>query len=175
MKHIKQIAILLAIVTTAFTAIGQDDPAGNYMVNMEFKQEGGEQMSLSLPLSMLKSFENQIQEILGDIEINDQDINFRELLDAVQEAGPNNYVDVNSAEADINVSTTADHLVVKVHEKKEGKKINVTLPLALIDAILGNGEFDYDAAVAALIEVEGDLLTIESDDDSLSGRIWISK
>ncbi|MDJ0838790.1 MAG: hypothetical protein QNK37_19890 [Acidobacteriota bacterium] len=175
MKHIKQFAILLVIATTAFTAVAQDDPAGNYMVNMEFSQASGEEMSLSLPLSMLKTFEPQIQEMLRDIEINDKDVNFRELWEAVKEAGPNDYVEVNSEDADIKVSTTTHHLVVKVHEKRENKKIDVTLPLALIEAFLGEGGFDYTAVVEALIDIEGDLLTIQSDDDEINGRIWITR
>jgi hypothetical protein len=171
MKTKLMITMLLISGLSALSALAKETEK---MLHVSFTAEEGQMVNLSFPVSLLRSFEPQIENVLQEIKVNEQEINFMEIWQAVKDAGPTEFVEVNSADADIKVSTTITHLLVNVHEKKEGHKIDVTIPLALGDALFTTGEFDYEQAIQALLDVEGDLVTITSDKpEGPNGRILI--
>jgi len=172
MKTKQMITLLLIAGLSALSAFADETEK---MLHVNFTAEEGQMVNISFPVSLLKSFEPQIEKVLQDIKINgNEEINFIELWQAVKDAGATEFVEINSEDADIKVSTTATHLLVNVNEKKEGHTIDVSLPLALGDALFTSGDFDYEQAIEALMSVEGDLVTITSDDpNGPQGRVWI--
>jgi len=168
----KRIAILGLMVLSALSVFAQNE--SEPMLHIHFRGEDGQEMNMTVPVTMLRQFETQIEEVLQDIEINGQDLDFAAIWQSIRETGPNEFIEVNNEEADIKVSTTDYHLLVDVNEKREGRLFNVTIPLALGDALLSGGTFDYESAIQSLLEVQGDLVRVESADQSLYLRVYIN-
>ena len=140
MKIKQMITLLLIAGLSALSAFADETEK---MLHVSFTAEEGQMVNISFPVTLLKTFEPQIEEVLGDIKINgNEEINFVEVWAAVKDAGATEFFEMNSEDADIKVSTTETHLLVNVHEKKDGHKIDVSLPLALGDALFTTGEFD---------------------------------
>ena len=173
----KQVTTIACVFLMSFTlnALAQDDSAPEKVVRIEFEDQRSEgvKLNMSLPITLLASLEPQIEEALRNVHFEDHDIDLVELWESVKEAGPTEFVSIKSEEADVSVSTTETHVLIKVNEKKEGHDINVKLPLALGDALLANnGNFDYQSALSALLAMEGqDLIVISGKD--VRGRVWI--
>lgn len=159
---------LALIVCTA--AMAQDK---NLNVHFKDYREGGSEVSMSLPLNMLGSFEPQIREAFSAIEDQNSGVNFFELWAAVRDAGPNEYLEVNQEDTKIKVSTTETHLLCDVEGVEDLGKVKIKIPLVLGDALLGDPEnFDYEYAINVLNNLAGqDLVYIESEE--IDGRVWI--
>ena len=137
----------------------------------------------------------------GRIRIDDADfgqIDLRQMWNAVKEADDMEFVSVESADENVRVAKADGYLLVKVRSGRDrddddssgvfnsrdrddrdrnrgrGEKVDVKVPLAVVDALLSAGEkgFDLQAALSALAEHgEGDLVLVQ--DGSTSVRIWI--
>jgi len=168
----KRIVMIAVLVFTAFAALAQNKTEP--MLSIEFRGEDGQEMNMTVPVNMLEQFAPQIQQALRDLTIDDKEINLFEIWESIRDAGPNEFLEVNSDDADIKVSTTETHLRVDVNEKNEGKNLEVMVPLALGDALFANATFDYQTALDALLSVEGDLVRVRSADDSIFVRVYIN-
>lgn len=146
----------------------------NLNVHFVDHREGGSEVTMSLPVTMISSFEGQIREAFTAIKENNQSgIDFFELWRAVRETGPNEYLEVNQENTKIKVSTTETHLICDVEGLEELAEVKIKIPLVLGDALLGNADaFDYDYAINVLNNMSGqDLVLIQSED--IEGRVWI--
>jgi hypothetical protein len=161
--------ISLALVLSV-TAMAQDR---NINVHFVDHREGGTEVSMSLPVSMISSFETQIRDAFNAIKDEKTGVDFFELWAAVREAGPNEYLEVNQEDTKIKVSTTDTHLICNVEGVDDIGQLKVKVPLVLGDALLGNRDaFDYDYAIEVLNGMVGqDLVFIESEE--IDGRVWI--
>ena len=167
----KKFATLFVLVVMGLSAIAQEKKAKT--INIDFKSTIDEGMTLNvtLPLQFLESFQPQIQQILTQIQA-EHGMDFKQIWTSVKDSGPAEFISIKSEEADIQVSTTSSHMIVKVNEKTEGHDIEVHLPMALGDALFTlDGDIDYEGILQALETVDGDLVTISGAD--MNGRIWI--
>jgi hypothetical protein len=166
-------ATLLLTLFSIQGLLAQDKQSKSIHVDFVSTVDEGMTINMTLPLSFLESFQPKIEEFLHEVQYNDHQINFAAIWQAAREAGPTDFVEVNSDDADVRVSTTETHLIIKVLEKREGHDIEVTVPLALGDALFANLEnLDYDRIAAALLTMDGqDLVRITSEE--INGRIWI--
>ncbi len=174
MNKLNRIFALAMLIGLTGLAIAQEPGAGKTInINFEDKTQEGAVFTMSLPVTFLKTFKPHIAEALRSVDYKGHDIDLAEIWKAVKDAGPMEYAEITNEEANVKVFTTKSHLVVNVHEKREGQKIDVTVPLALGDALFNeNGEIDYDRIIEALLELEGqDLVVINS--DKMNGRVWI--
>ena len=173
MKYFSK-AILILVVGFAFSAFAQKSSSGKN-INVDFKNSEVEGMTvkMTLPLSFVESLKPKIEEILHEIKVGHHEIDFVGIWKAVKDSGPTEFVEINNEDAHVKVSTTGTHLVVRIDEHTEGHKIDVTLPLALGDAIFENLEnINYEGIIDALLDMEGqDLVNIQS--ETINGRIWI--
>ena len=176
MKRLLTLGFLIAIITAPVAVAGTE---GHWLhIRVEEDGSDGERVSINIPLSLVEA-------ILPTIETNDlrggrirldhgnlDDIDLREILEALQDAPDAEFVTVQSRHETVRVAKEAGFLIVRADD--DGDRVNVRLPLAIVDAMLSSGddELDLIAALHALAEYDaGDLVTVESDDSFV--RIWI--
>ena len=178
MKLSKMITLLLIALTTVAGIAGDGDKkkhAGK-TINVEFENMEDESMSMNmtLPVTFIQSLQPQIEQFLSQLEVEGQEIDLPAVWASLKDAGPTEFLEVKNKDADIKVSTTATHLLIQIDEKENDQHIELTLPLALGDALLGDNleNIDYEKIIDALVEMEGqDLLKLDS--KKAKGRVWI--
>ena len=163
MKKLMSIATLSLICTLSALAA---DPVIHVQVT---EPESGQNMDLRLPLTMLESLKPTIEQALTDLDIEGQEIDIRAIWQEIKDAGPNTYLDL-SGEHNVNVSTTETHLVVKVTGDDQ---VDVSLPLAVCDALLGPGGVDFELIMETLASMQGEELISVNGSNGEKVRITI--
>jgi hypothetical protein len=133
-------------------------------------------LPLNLVLAVLKNVDvDNFHRGHVDLEIDDVDINWPEILAAVKEAPDGEFVTVDSPEAKVNIRKQGGTLLIDVNEiEGDNAKVKVTVPMEFMDALSINQESQID--VAALLSSfdklpDGELVTVESDEANV--RVWI--
>ena len=107
-------------------------------------------------------------------DLNDVDV--RAILDAIRTAPDNEFVTVKEKDQDVRVAKSNGNLIVHVRDTgKGGQKVDVTVPMKVVDALLSTAkqnELDVAAALQALSE-EGDALLVTVQDATQHVRIWV--
>ncbi len=165
----KKILAAFTLLLTASFALAADP-----FIKFELKDfSSGEtptEVKISLPFGMLEALKPTIDNALNEVELHDNEIDLRAIWQEVKNAGPNEYVSIKDGDKSVQVATTETHIVIKVDE--DGEDINVTIPLALADALLGQEHPDFDKVIDTLLEFRGqDLLTITG--SKIEARAWI--
>ena len=148
-------------------------------IRVEERGRGGENISVNIPLALVEALIPAIETEefnRGRIHIGDADldgIDLHEILLAVRDAPDADYVKIQGDGEEVRVSKERGFLIVNVDEDR-GDRVRVRLPLDVVDALVGEGseELDLVAALDVLARHhKGDLVSVESDDESI--RIWI--
>jgi hypothetical protein len=148
--------------------------------------EKGESVNVNVPLSMAVKVLPTINRgdlHNGRVTINHADINdvdVRAILDAVRTAPDNEFVTVKSREQDVRVAKSNGNLMIHVRDSsdgagKGGQKVDVTVPMKVVDALFSTAkkdELDIAAAVQALGEA-GETVLVSVQDAEQNVRIWI--
>ncbi len=189
--------ILVALMAITATLAGAATTDRWLHIRVEENDGRGEKVKINLPLSMLAKLAGAIdlEEIDGHtfhggrIRIDDADIDhvdLRAMWNAVKEADDMEFVSIESTSENVTVAKDQGYLLVRVRsgrddddeesgdDRQRGERVNVRVPLAVVDALLsaGENEFDLQAALMALAESgEGELVLVEDGDSSV--RIWI--
>jgi len=166
--------LLLALALTA----GSASAADRWLhVHVQGHDADAEEVHVNLPLSMIEAVLPTLEQHAfeaGQFRIGDEldGIDLRELLAAVRDAPDAEFVTVRSASETARVAKEAGFLVVHVDEKS-GDRVRVRIPLEVVDALLGpDGQtIDLSAGLRRLAEFDGDLVSVESNDENV--RIWI--
>lgn len=172
-------ALCLMLGLIAAPALAASD---GHWLHVRVQEDGhdGEKVSVNIPLSVVEAILPAIQTDEfhnGRIHLGDgtlDDIDLREVLQAFQDAPDANFVTIEDGDETVVVSKERGFLLVKVDGDDE--RVRVRLPLAVVDALLSGGEDELDlmAALDALVDAGGgDLVTVESDDESI--RVWIDR
>ena len=157
-------------------------PAEKYLhVNVEDPTKG-ESVNVNVTLSMAEKILPAINNHDlhdGKVWIHNADMNgvdVRALLDAVRTAPDNEFVTVKDKDSDVRVAKANGNIIVHVIDKKnKGQKVDVTVPLKIVDALFDtakNDELDIAAALRALSDA-GDVLLVTVQDSSQKVRIWV--
>ena len=172
MRKLMKAASVMMILALSLVAVAKDGK----MLNIQFEDKSGDGMTMemSLPLALLESVQPNIEQALQAArEEGHLEMDFAAIWKAVKDAGPTEFVEFNSKDADVKVSTTETHLIVDVREKKDGNDILITIPLALGDALFTDiDNINYDGIVEALLAMEGQDL-VKIDGTNMKGRVWI--
>jgi hypothetical protein len=98
-------------------------------------------------------------------------IDLKEVLKAFQEAPDADFVTVKSREESVRIAKEKGFLVI--HADEDDEKVRIKMPLDVVDAMVAgrSDELDLLAALEAVADYDGDLITVESDDSFV--RIWI--
>ncbi len=145
--------------------------AQNYFLKCELIENDDNaptEIKLSIPLGLLEAMKPSFDEAIGHAKLETHGVNLREIWEQIRNAGPNEYVNINSDDQNVRVSTTETHIVVDV----EGdENIHLTVPLAVVEAIFGGDNIDFDQMIDALVGMAGqDLLNITGD---VTARAWV--
>jgi hypothetical protein len=170
--------VMVAMSTTATLAAATE----RYLHIKVDDASKGESVNVNLPLSMAEKILPTVNKgslhnghvTIGAAEINDVDV--RAILDAIRTAPDNDFVTVKEKDQDVRVSKANGSLVVHVRDAgKDGQKVDVTVPMKVVDALLSTAkqnELDVAAAIRALSDAGDELLvTVQSTTQHV--RIWV--
>jgi len=168
---------LMALTLVLFLGTGMAYADHWLHVRVSENDNDGEQVSVNIPLSVVLA-------ILPAIETDDfrggrikldsgqiEGIDLHEILKAFRESPDANFVTIDGGDEQVRVSKERGMLLVNVDGDDE--TIRVRLPLEVVEALLGSGddELDLMAALNVLADHDGDIVSVESDDESI--RVWI--
>ncbi|MGD0403231.1 MAG: hypothetical protein ABSB66_08540 [Candidatus Acidiferrales bacterium] len=177
---IAMVCVLAAMVVAAPAAMAA--PAERYLHITVSDATKGESVNVNVPLSMAEKILPTLNKgnlhnghvTIGSAEMNDVDI--RALLDALRTSPDDEFVTVKEKDQDVRVAKSNGNLVVHVRDGgKDGEKVDITIPMKVVDALLSNSknnELDISAAIRALSDA-GDALLITVEDASQHVRIWV--
>ncbi len=142
----------------------------------------GESVAVNVPLSIAEKvlptvnkgkLQNGIVHI-DNAELNDIDI--KGLLDAIRTTPDNEFVSVKQKDEDVRVAKSGGNLIVHVIQKdKDNEKVDITVPLKVVDALFStakNNEVDVAAALKTLSDA-GDSLLVTVTSATQHIRIWV--
>jgi hypothetical protein len=146
----------------------------------------GEKACVNVPLSLAEKVLPAINH--GDMHggkvklgnLHTGDIDVHAILEAVRSSPDNEFVTVQQADQDVRVAKSGDNLVIHVRSKDAGKekksqKVDVTVPLSIVDAVLKNtvdNEIDLNAVLRAL-ENGGENFLVDVQDSDQTVRVWV--
>jgi len=143
----------------------------------------GEKVSINIPLSVVSRMlplisVDELQHGKLNLDVGDDldGIDLGELADALRDSPDADFVTVESDDETVRVRKEGDFIIVRAEERgrRSNETVRVRMPLAVVDALVGDdpNELDLVAALDALGEYDGDpLVDIQSDDSSV--RVWI--
>ena len=115
----------------------------------------------------------------GRVSIHDAqmgDVDIRAVLDAVRSAEDNEFVTVKDRDEDIRVAKSNGNIIVHIIDsQKNDEKVDVTVPIKVIDALFAtakDNELDIASALRALSDA-GDILLVTVQDASQRVRVWV--
>ncbi len=185
MRRRTRIAAVLCLLAAGMTALvvpAVAAPAEKYLhVNIEDATKG-ESVNVNVPLSMAEKVLPAINNHGlhdGKISIHKAEMNgvdVRALLDAVRTAPDNEFVTVKEKDSDVRVAKADGNIIVHVIDKRNNdQKVDVTVPIKIVDALFStakNDELDIAAALHALSDA-GDILLVTVHDSSQNVRVWV--
>ena len=176
------VACLLAAAMTALAVPAPAAPAERYLhVNVQDPAKD-ESVNVNVPLAMAEKILPAINNhglhngriTIHNAEMNGVDV--RALLDAVRTAPDNEFVTVTNKDSDVRVAKANGNIIVHVIGKQNKKqKVDVTVPLKIVDALFSttqNDEVDLAAALRALSDA-GDILLVTVQDSNQKVRVWV--
>jgi hypothetical protein len=185
-KGIRAIGVCCALALTmsnlAVTATAAPAPAERYLHVKVDDASKGESVNVNVPLSMAQAILPTINKgtlhnghvTIGEADFNGVDV--RALLDAIRNAPDNEFVTVKQKDQDVRVAKLNGNLIVHVLDKsKDGEKVDVTIPVKVVDALFAttkDNELDVAAAIRALSDA-GDAVLVTVQDATEHVRIWI--
>lgn len=160
-------------------------------VSVNSNSPDGERVRVNVPLSLAEKVLGAINKDklqAGKIRIHQAEMNgidLKAILEAVKTSRDGEFVTVEGKRQNVRVAKEGGHLLVKAEETKtrqdkdgnstqRKEKVDVRLPMSVVDALLSGGtnELDLLAAVRALAAYgEGVLVTAEDGKDTV--RIWV--
>ncbi|MGA7223397.1 MAG: hypothetical protein WA603_21530 [Candidatus Acidiferrales bacterium] len=157
-------------------------PAERYLHVRVEDPAKGESVNVNVPLSMAEKILPTVNKgslhnghvTIHHAEFNDVDV--RAILDAIRTAPDNEFVTVKQKDQDVRVAKSNGNLIVHVRDTaKGGEKVDVTVPMKVVDALLSTAkqnELDVAAALQAL-SAEGDALLVTVQDATQHVRVWV--
>ena len=180
--HIAAAPCLLAAGMIVLAAPAMAAPAEKYLHVKVEDPAKDENVHINVTLAMaekiLPAINNQDLHN-GKLSIHKAEMNgvdVRALLDAVRTAPDNEFVTVKDQDSDVRVAKSKENIIVHVTDKKnKEKKVDVTVPLKIVDALFStakNDELDVAAALRALSDA-GDALLVTVQDSTQRVRVWV--
>jgi hypothetical protein len=157
-------------------------------VRVESRDSGGETVRVNVPIEMAAKVlpainKDRLHEGKVRIDaVDTHDVDLRTILDAVRNSRDGEYVTVQSQENNVRVAKSEGMLLIHVTDKegtkKNGKdkesKVEIKVPLKVVDALFsaGKDELDLVAALRAL-SAHGDTELVSVKDEENTVRVWV--
>ncbi len=174
-------ALCVMLLVAAGTAMGAETRWLNVHVTEHTDGTNVEvHLPLDLVLTVIRSVDvENFHAGMVDLEIDDVDVNWTEILRGLRDAPDGEFVKVDSPDANVLVRKEAGTIRIDVtetadEEGEEAARVKVTVPATMIDALIVDEDNRID--VAALLESfeqlpDGDLVTVEAEEAQV--RVWI--
>ena len=175
----KKRLITLAMLACLATGTAWAGAEGHWLhVRVQEDGKDGDRVHVNIPLSLVLAILPAIETDefrggridLGRGQIEDVDLH--QVLRAFRDAPDADFVTIGGRDETVRVAKERNYLIVNVDDDHD--RVRVRLPLDVVDALLSGAddELDLIAALDALADHGGgDLVTVESDDESI--RVWI--
>lgn len=182
MRKSLQAIVACCLLMTGFAAAVKAGTAERYLHVRVEDPAKGESVNVNVPLSMAEKILPTINK--GELhdgrvtisEANMNGIDVRALLDAIRTAPDNEFATVKQRDQNVRVAKSDGNLVVQIRDtEKGGEKVDVTVPIKVVDALFSTAkqnELDITAALRALSEA-GDTLLVTVHDATQQVRIWV--
>ena len=181
-KHF--VPVLMATVMMAALASAQSAPPERWLhVRVVDTGAGGETVRVNIPLSLAEKVLPAIKAHRlekGKLKLNEfslHEVDIRGVLEAVRNTRDGEFVTVQGSRQDVRVAKEAGNLLVQVRERREGNETNrvdIKLPMTVVEALLSGGqdELDIAAAVRALAaHGDAELVTVQERNNTV--RVWV--
>lgn len=175
-KTYRVLVLLLALAAIA----GSAQAANNLWLHVTVDESGGAKVTVNLPLAlaekalpMIPMHEEMRWRHHGDHHGMDLE-DLRELWAEVKNSPDMTFVTAEDDGEKVKVWKEKDFVYVEVRDDDGDDKVDVQVPLEVVDALVAGEEIDFAAAVQALAERGGgDLVSVRDRDDSV--RVWIDE
>ncbi|HKS96330.1 MAG TPA: hypothetical protein VJV74_09380 [Terriglobia bacterium] len=178
-RQLTLVVLLLAATAVAASAedrwlhVKVDDSGGdNEMVRVNVPLSLAEKV---LPCVHAENFDGGKVKIQGNLN----GIDLRQLVEAIRDAGDNEFVTVRDRHDDVRIAKAGGNLLIKVREKDserhhEQTTVDIKVPFTVVQALLsaGKDELDVTAAIRAL-RAQGNTELVTVNDKTESVRIWV--
>lgn len=183
-KRLQGVTVFCLLAAGAMAAAAPTMAAGaeRYLHVKVEDGDKGESVNVNVPLSMAEKILPTINDRdlhQGRVTIHDgefKDVDVRTLLDAVRSAEDNEFVTVKEKDQDVRVAKSNGNIIVHIKDNRnKEEKVDVTVPMKVIDALLStakNNELDISAALHALSDA-GDILLVTVQDAGQKVRVWV--
>jgi hypothetical protein len=148
----------------------------------------GSRVSVNLPLSVVEAAAPLIPEearAAGKVRIDDRDLSIadlRRLWREVQRAPEATFLTIDESCGKVRVARSGAYLLIKAVDgtgrdgarRHHGERVEVRIPVAVVDALLSGGDdrLNLAGAVEALARTgEGELVTVNGDNETV--RLWV--
>lgn len=173
---------LLAAGTMVLAAPAMAAPAEKYLHVKVVDPAKDENVNINVTLAMAE----KILPAINNDELHDgkvsihnaamNGVDLRAVLDAVRTAPDNEFVTIKDRESDVRVAKANGNFIVRITDKKnKDQKVDVTVPLRIVDALFStakNDELNVAAALRALSDA-GDTLLVTVQGSSQKVRVWV--
>lgn len=150
-------------------------------VRVQAIADAAETVKINIPLSLVETMLPLVEDKAlenGKLHFNNKDIStdeLRKIWKAVKEEGDTEFVSVEKRGENVRVFTQSNFLMVQ-SDKNSTEKVNIKIPLAVVDAILsGSGEeLNLVAAVQALRQSGvRDIISVQDHKNTV--QVWIDQ
>ena len=174
--------LALTMSNLALTAMAAPATTERYLHVKVDDSSKGESVNVNVPLAMAAAILPTVNHgslhnghvTIGETDFNGVDV--RAMLDAIRNAPDNEFVTVKEKDQDVRVAKLNGNLIVHVLDKsKDGEKVDVTIPMKVVDALFSTAKdnvLDIAAAIRALSDA-GDAVLVTVQDATEHVRIWI--
>ena len=183
-KRLQRVSVFCLLAAGAMAAPATAMAAGTERYLHVKVEDGdqGESVNVNVPLSMAEKILPTINNHdlhQGRVSIHDAqmgDVDIRAVLDAVRSAEDNEFVTVKDRDEDVRVAKSNGNIIVHIKDsRKKDEKVDVTVPIKVIDALFATAkddELDIASALRALSDA-GDILLVTVEGASQRVRVWV--
>lgn len=172
--------ILRALTLTALVAGAASAAAADrgLWLHVRVDEADGAKVTVNLPLALIEKALPMIPgDAAGRLRFDHHDIDgdvedLRAIWAEVRASPDMTFVTVEEDGEKVRVWKAAGYVFVEVRERHGDGEVDVRLPVEVVDAFLAGDEFDFQAAVRALVDHGGgDFVEVRDDEDHV--RVWV--
>lgn len=161
--------VLYAATTTRYLHVRVSNPRNHELVRVNVPLTLAERVIPAINHGELRNGKVHV----GKFEVNN--VNIREILDALRTAPEGEFVSVQNTGSDVRVAKEHGQMVVHVMDKGEKQNVDVTVPWEVAQALITDTTEDQLNIVAAIKALEnvGDTTLVRVTGDDQTVRVWV--
>lgn len=173
-------ACIWAVMAVLCAGAGSLTAADDLWLHVRVDEAGGAKVTVNLPLALIEKAmplvpREHIRHLDFDHHAIDGDIeDLREMWSAVRDSPDMTFVTVDDSDERVRVWKEAGNVFVEVRGRHGDEEVDVRVPIEVVDAFLAGEEFDFRAAVRAMVEHgTGEFVEVRDDEDHV--RVWVDR